>query len=54
MIIFNMQQCKIFSRGTTYDGFSGQFFRIFEIKLFCFVVALSDLVHDVEAIIHLP
>ena len=26
------------------------FFRIFEIIIFCFVVAMSDLVHDVEAI----
>ena len=25
-------------------------FCIFEIKLFCFVVAMSDLVHNVEAI----
>ena len=25
------------------------FFHIFEIKLFCFVVAMSDLVHDFEA-----
>ena len=32
------------------DGFSGQFFRIFEIIIFCFVVAIFDLVHDVEAI----
>ena len=30
-------------------GFSGHLFRIFEIRLFCFVVALTDLVHDVEA-----
>ena len=34
----------------TQNGFSGQFFRIFEIKLFCFVVAVRDLVHGVEAI----
>ena len=33
----------------------GQFFRIFEEKkLFCFVVAICDLVHDVEAIFPLP
>ena len=38
------------TRGTTYDGFSGQFFRIFEIIFVCFVVAMSDLVQDVEAI----
>ena len=31
-------------------GFSGQFFRIFKIISFCFVVARFDLVHDVEAI----
>ena len=32
------------------QGFSGQLFHIFEIKLFCLVVVMSDLVHDVEAI----
>ena len=42
------------SRGTTYDGFSGQFFHNFEIIIFCFVVAIFDLVHDVETIFHLP
>ena len=31
-------------------GFSGQFFRIFKIKPFCFVVAIFDLVHDVETL----
>ena len=31
-------------------GFSGQGFRILELKLFGFVVAIFDLVHDVEAI----
>ena len=30
------------------------FFRIFEIKIFCFVVAIFDLVQDSEAIFHLP
>ena len=29
------------------------FFRIFEITVFCFVVAICDLVHDVETIFHL-
>ena len=29
------------------------FFRIFEIINFCFVVAICDLVHDVETIFHL-
>ena len=29
------------------------FFRIFEIIIFCFVVAICDLVHDVETISHL-
>ena len=28
------------TRGATYDDFSGQFFRIFEIIIFCFVVAI--------------
>ena len=30
------------------------FFRIFESKLFWFVVAIFDLVHDVEAVFHHP
>ena len=30
--------------------FSGQIFLIFEIIIFCFVVTICDLVHDVEAI----
>ena len=30
------------------------FFRIFEIIIFCFGVAICDLVHDMEAIFHLP
>ena len=41
------------SRGATWDDFSGQFFRILEIIIFCFVVAIFDLVHDVETIFHL-
>ena len=43
-----------FSQGATKDDFSGQFFRIFEIIIFCCVVAICDLVHDVETIFHLP
>ena len=30
------------------------FFRIFEINIFCFVVAICDLVHAVEAMYGLP
>ena len=41
------------SRGATYDDFSGQFFRIFEIIIFCFVFAICDLVQDVETIFHI-
>ena len=40
-----MRQNKMVS--TTLVGFSGQFFNIFEIKLFCFVVTICDLVHGV-------
>ena len=36
------------------DDFSGQFFRIFEIIIFCLVVAICDLVHAVEATYGLP
>ena len=42
------------TKGCNGGWFSGLFFRIFEIILFWFVVAISDLVHDVEAIVHLP
>ena len=46
---FLMTRLMYISRGTTYASFCCQFFRIFEIKLLCFVVAMSDLVHDVKA-----
>ena len=36
------------------DDFSGQFFCIFEIIIFCFVVAICDLAHAVEAMCSLP
>ena len=35
------------------DDFIGHFFRIFEFIIFCFVVAICDLVHGVETIFHL-
>ena len=34
-------------------GISGQFFRILKIIMFCFVVAICDLMHNVETIFHL-
>ena len=39
------------ARGTTQVGFNGQFFRSFEIIFFffCFVVALFELVHDMQS-----
>ena len=43
-----------YPRGTALDGFSGHFFRIFEFIVFCFVGAICDLVHDVEAMCYLP
>ena len=39
--------------GAMQDDFSGQFFPIFAIISFCCVVAICDLVHDVETIFHL-
>ena len=36
------------------DDISGQFIRIFEIIIFCFVIAICDLVHNVEAIFGIP
>ena len=38
------------SRGTTYDGFSGQFVFIFEIYNFSLFVPIVDLVHAVDSI----
>ena len=38
----------------TLDDFSGQFFRIFEIIIFCSIVVICDLVHSVEAMYSLP
>ena len=43
----------MYTRGATKDDVSGQFFRIFEVIIFCFVVAICDLVHNVETIFHL-
>ena len=49
----SIRQVITYTWGATYDDFSGQCFRIFEILIFCFVVAICDLVHDVETIFHL-
>ena len=38
------------SMGRMKDGFSGHCFRAFAINTFCCLVAVFDLVHDVEAI----
>ena len=43
----------VYSRGATLDDFIGQLFRIFEFIIFCFDVAICDLVHDVQIIFHL-
>ena len=45
---------RLISRGATYDDFSGQYFGIFGIIIFCSVVPICDLVHDVEAMYGLP
>ena len=42
-----------YTRGATKNNFSGQFFRIFEIIIFCFVVSICDLMHDVETMFHI-
>ena len=42
-------------KGYNVRGFCGIFFSYFLIIFFCcFVVAIFDLVHDVEAVVHLP
>ena len=49
-VIKDSQQVYKF-KGYNLARFQRSFFLyIFELKLFCFVVALCDLVHDVEAI----
>ena len=47
------QVVQLQSQGATQDDFSGQFFRIFEIIIICFAVAICDLVQDVKTIFHL-
>ena len=42
------------TRGTRLDGFSGQFFLMFEIVIFSFFVAIFDLVFNVETVFLLP
>ena len=44
-----MEYVRTNPMGTTWDGSSGRFFVISK-SLFCFVVAIFDLVRDVEAI----
>ena len=41
-------------KGCNLSDFSGQFFHFFEIISFCFVVAICDLVHAVEATYGIP
>ena len=43
----------VYMQFATWDDFSGQFFRIFEIIICCCADAICDLVHDVETIFHL-
>ena len=51
-----LNECPSESRGTRYDGLSGQFSFVF-LKFVCVffgpVVAISGLVHDVRAIFHI-
>ena len=53
LLVCSSYNLLIISRAATYDGFSGQYFRIFEIIIFCFFVHICVQVHDVEAIFHL-
>ena len=39
----SLADIRVIARSATLDDFSGQFFRIFEIIIFCFVVAICDL-----------
>ena len=51
---YRIQHETLKARGAMEDDFSGQFIRIFEIIIFCFVVAICDLVRAVEAMHGLP
>ena len=42
------------SKACSRAGFSGHFFDFLRLIFICFVVALFDLVHDVEAIFYHP
>ena len=44
---------KMYSRGYNIGWLVVNLF-VFEIIIFCFVVDICDLVHDVEVIFHLP
>ena len=40
-----------YTRGTLQDGFGGQLFLFYFLKTFlCYVIAIFDLMHDMEAI----
>ena len=54
MVASQFQEGVIKARCATQDDFRRQFFHIFEIFIFCFVVAICDLVHAVEATYGLP
>ena len=45
---------KIYWTDAIANDFGGHFFHIFEIIIFCFVVAICDLVHAVEAMYCIP
>ena len=51
---FLHQKFQTSTPGGKSDDFSGQFFRIFEILIFCFVVAICDLINAVETMYGLP
>ena len=46
---FSHDAAHVYYKGYNVREFCCKLFRIFEIKLLCFVVAMSDLVHDVDA-----
>ena len=45
---------KIYWTDAIANDFSGHLFRIFEIIIFCYAVAICDLVHAVEAMYDIP
>ena len=52
LILLSFSDGKALVTGCNVGGFQWSLNCIFEIIIFCFVVAICDLVHDVETVFH--